>query len=96
MNPQVLTVSKISQGSNDPDKPWSKARFCFMKQLAIRFGKLDPTKILDPAIPNLEYKVVGEFFLCRYFLGGGRNRGSSLRPTGRRQTHQGGINSPCD
>ena len=70
MNPQVLTVSKISQGSNDPDKPWSKARFCFMKQLAIRFGKLDPTKILDPAIPNLEYKVVGEFFLCRYFLGG--------------------------
>ena len=65
MNPQVLTVSKVSQGSNYPDKPWSKARFSFMKQLAIRFGKLDPTKILDPAIPNLQYnggnKIVERF-----------------------------------
>ena len=60
MKPQVLIASKVSQGSNDPDAPWSKARFCFMKQLAIRLGKLDPTRVLDPAIPDLQYKVNGE------------------------------------
>ena len=43
MNPQVQTVRKVSQGSKDPDKPWSKAKFSFMKQLAICFGKLDST-----------------------------------------------------
>ena len=53
MKPQVLTVSKVRQGSNDPDKPWSKARFYFMKQLAIYFGKLNPIIVLDPSISNL-------------------------------------------
>ena len=72
MNPQVLTVSKVSQGSNDHDKPWSKARFSFMKQLAICFGKLDPTKVLDPAIPNLQYNIIGESLCVDIFLGGGR------------------------
>ena len=57
LNPQVLTVQKVSQGSNDPDKPWSKARFSFIKQLAIHFGKLDPTIVLDPAIPNVIKKT---------------------------------------
>ena len=53
MNPQVKNVERISQGSYDPETPWAKARFAFMKQLAIRFGKLDPTKesnLLDPAL----------------------------------------------
>ena len=96
MKLQVLTVSKVSQGSNDPDKPWSKARFCFMKQLAICFGKLDPTIVFNPAIPKLQYEVIGESLCVDIFLGGGLNQGSSLHPTGQRQTHKGGINSPCD
>ena len=75
MHPQVLTVSKVSQGSNDPDKPWSKARFCFMKQLAICFGKLDPTIALDPAIPNLQYKVIGVSFCVLIFSWGGTELG---------------------
>ena len=75
MNPQVLTVKKVGQGSSDPDKPWSKARFCFMKQLAICFGKLDPAIVLDPAIPNLQYKVIGESFCVLIFSGQGGGPG---------------------
>ena len=71
MKPQVLTVSKVSQGSNDLDTPWLKSRFCFMKQLAICFGKLDLTRVLDPAIPNLQYEVIGESLCVNIFLGGG-------------------------
>ena len=71
MKPQVLTVSKVSQGSNDPDAPWSKARFCFMKLLAICFEKLDPTIVLNPEIPDLQYEVIGESLCVDIFLGGG-------------------------
>ena len=81
MKPQVRIVPKVSQGSNNPDSSWAKARFRFMKQLAIRFGKLDPTKVLDPVIPNLQYDVIGESLCVDIFLGG-RNWGSSLHPTG--------------
>ena len=52
MKPRVTQVAKVSQGSDNPDSPWAKARFCFMKQLAIQFGILDPTKVLDPGFPN--------------------------------------------
>ena len=56
MNPKVKNVERISQGSADPETPWAKARFAFMKQLAIRFGKLDPTKESDPLDPALHPK----------------------------------------
>ena len=69
MKPQVRIVPKVSQGSNNPDSSWAKARFRFMKQLAIRFGKLDPTRVLDPVIPNLKYSSIGE--CVDIFLGGG-------------------------
>ena len=49
---------------------WSKARFSFMKQLAVRFGKLDPTKVMDPAIPKLQNNVIGELFFFQYFFEG--------------------------
>ena len=48
MKPQVSQVGKVSQGSHNPDSKWAKARFKFIKQLAIRFGKLDLTKVSDP------------------------------------------------
>ena len=54
MKPQVKNVENISQGSSDPEASWAKARFAFMKQLAIRFGKLDPTKESDPLDPALQ------------------------------------------
>ena len=57
---QVIKVPKVSQRSNDPDAPLSKARFCFMEQLTIRFGKLDPIRVSNPAIPDLLYDVIGE------------------------------------
>ena len=79
MNPQMLTVRKVNQGSNDLDKPWSKARFSFMKQLAICFGKLDPTIVLDPAIPNLQYNVIGELYFCLLIFSWGRG-GTKVAP----------------
>ena len=48
MRPKIYQVKKVNQGSGNPESAWAKARFCFMKQLAIRFGQLDPTKIEDP------------------------------------------------
>ena len=104
MKPQVSQFGKVnqgsqgSQGSHNPDSSWAKARFKFIKQLAISFGKLDLIKVSDPAFPNRNVSLTrepGKFFLPIIFFGGG-NWGSSLHPTGRRQTHQGGINSPCD
>ena len=55
----------------------AKARFNFIKQLAIHFGKLDPTKVSDPAFPNDYVSVTrepGKFF-CQYFLWGGGGTG---------------------
>ena len=92
MKPQVLTVSKVSPGSNDPDKPWSKARFCFMKQLVICFGKLDPTIVLDPAIPNLQYEVIGDSLCIDIFLGGGfRTRAAPYIQQGDTKPIKGGF-----
>ena len=56
MRPKIYQVKKVNQGSGNPESAWAKARFCFMKQLAIRFGQLDPTKIEDPTDqePNLD------------------------------------------
>ena len=52
MKPQVSQVGKVSQGSHNPDSSLAKARFKFNKQLEVRFGKLDLTKVSDPAFPN--------------------------------------------
>ena len=58
-----------------------------MKQFAICFEKLDPTRVLDPAIPNLQYEVIGESLCVNIFLGGGGR--TKVAP-------QGEINFPCD
>ena len=52
MKSRITQVAKVSQGSDNPGSPWAKARFCFMKQLAIWFGMLDPTKVLHSDFPN--------------------------------------------
>ena len=60
MKPKVSQVGKVSQGSHNPDSAWAEARFNFIKQLAICFGKLDLTKVSDPAFPNNYVSVTGE------------------------------------
>ena len=77
MKPKVSQIGKVSQGSHNPDSAWAKARFKFIKQLTICFGKLNPTKVSDPAFPNQNIsrtREPGKFF-CQYFLGGGREPG---------------------
>ena len=74
MKPKVKNVERISQGSSDPESPWAKARFAFMKQLAIRFGKLDPTKESDPLDPALHPKEPPNGKLIVVFWGRCRQR----------------------
>ena len=71
MKPKVSQVGKVSQGSHNPDSAWAKARFNFIKQLAIRFGKLDPTKVSDPALIG----EPGKFYLSIFSWGGGAKLG---------------------
>ena len=52
MRPCVTKVVTISQGSDDPNNPWARAQFNWFKQLAICYGKLDPTKFCDPLLPQ--------------------------------------------
>ena len=52
MRPLVTKVVVISQGSDDLNSPWARAHFNWFKQLAIRYGKLDPTKFRDPPLPQ--------------------------------------------
>ena len=52
MKPLVSKLVIISQGSSNPSSPWARARFNWIKQLAICFGKLVPTKFRDPPIPS--------------------------------------------
>ena len=33
MKPKIFKVERISQGSYNPESPWAKVMFCFMKQL---------------------------------------------------------------
>ena len=40
LRPEVTPVTKLKQGSSDPNDPWSKARAGWVKQLLIRFGIL--------------------------------------------------------
>ena len=40
----VTKVKYINQTSSDPNSKWAQARFAWVKQLAIRFGKLNPYK----------------------------------------------------
>ena len=49
IQPKDNIVRRTRQCNMDTESSRYKARFCLMKQLAIRFGKLDPTKVLDPA-----------------------------------------------
>ena len=72
MKPKVSQVGKVSQGSRNPDSAWAKARSNFIKQLAIRFGKLDPTKVSNPAFPNNNVSVMsepGKFYLSIFYWG---------------------------
>mmetsp|Transcript_9551 Transcript_9551/g.17990 ORF Transcript_9551/g.17990 Transcript_9551/m.17990 type:complete len:419 (-) Transcript_9551:569-1825(-) len=41
LKPTVTRVVRRSQGSSDPDAPWSKARCAWVRQLLIRFGKME-------------------------------------------------------
>ena len=38
----------ISSGSNNPYSPWARASYCWAKQLAIRYGTIDPYTYEDP------------------------------------------------
>ena len=69
MRPKIYQVKKVNQGSGNPESAWAKARFCFMKQLAIRFGQLDPTKIEDPT--DQESNLDAQQSISQYFLVGG-------------------------
>jgi len=52
MEKNKAKTEKVSQGSTNPYSPWARARFNFNKQLAIRFGVLDPHKTPDPPMPS--------------------------------------------
>mgnify|MGYP003335063525 CR=1 FL=1 len=47
-------MKKRPQGTNDPHSEWAKASFNIAKQLAIRYGKLDPRRDPDPPMPPRE------------------------------------------
>ena len=51
MNALVTAVEVVSQGSYDITSNWAKARFPWVKQLAICYGVLDPRKVRDPPLP---------------------------------------------
>ena len=53
---KFFKVERISQGSDYPRTPRAKARFCSTKQLATKFGQLDPTTVPDPT--NLDLNMV--------------------------------------
>ena len=55
--PVKITVKKRPQGTNDPHTAWAKASFNFAKQMAIRYGKLDPRTTPDPPMPPLPNPV---------------------------------------
>jgi hypothetical protein len=51
LKPRYREISKIEQGSKDPNSAWSKARLNWNTQLLIRFGLLgkeDYEKVRDP------------------------------------------------
>ena len=56
LKPVKIKVKKRPQGTNDPYSEWSKASFNIAKQLAIRYGKLDPRCEPDPPMPPREEK----------------------------------------
>ena len=51
LKPVKIKVKKRPQGTKDPHTAWAKASFNFAKQLAIRYGKLDPRVTADPPMP---------------------------------------------
>ena len=52
LDPLVTAIRKVPSQSMDVHKPWSRARFRWMKWLAICFGVLDPTTMMDPPMPE--------------------------------------------
>ena len=44
-------TQKVPSGNNNPYSPWARASFRFAKQLAIRYGKLNPFTTADPIMP---------------------------------------------
>ena len=52
MKPLVTRFVRMSQGSNDPTFLLALARYNWIKQLAICFGILDPTKFQDIPLPT--------------------------------------------
>ena len=51
MKPLITKVVTINQQNEDPNSAWAKARFNWLKQLAIRFRILDPQQFKDPPLP---------------------------------------------
>ena len=51
MKPLITKVVKINQQNKGPHTAWAKARFNWLKQLAIRFRILDPQQFKDPPLP---------------------------------------------
>ena len=41
LEPEVIPIRKVAQGTNDAYSPWCRTSFNSCKQLAIRFGVLD-------------------------------------------------------
>ena len=50
LRPKLVRIKTIPQGNQCAHSTWDKASFNFCKQLAIRFGKLDPNEP-DPPMP---------------------------------------------
>eukprot|EP00957_Ditylum_brightwellii_P091205 6943601-Ditylum_brightwellii.AAC.1 len=51
MQAKKVNVMKLPSGSNNPYSPLARASFCFAKQLAIHYGKLNPFNTADPIMP---------------------------------------------
>ena len=67
MKLKVNIIRRIREGNIDIKSSWCKARFCFMKQLALRFSKLDPA-FQDNDVDAMLNQNSCKFF-CQYFLG---------------------------
>ena len=55
LKPKEIRVRTIPQGNQCAHSTWAKASFALCKQLAIRFGVLDPLKPDPPMSPPLKF-----------------------------------------
>ena len=51
LNPLITKIKKVPAQKTCPWENWSQVRFRWVKQLAVCFGLLDPTKVRDPPMP---------------------------------------------